>query len=815
MSLVQGFQHDLRYSCRRIRSAPGFTLAVCLALALGVGANTAIFSVLDALLLRPLPVAHLDRLVGVCVASNGVPEPKLAVTAERLRRLQDYHLTLLEDVSGMRNVRVSAFSGDSRIVTAEAVFGNYFGTLGVTPKLGRFLVAADDAPEAEGTAVISEHLWRQWFQSDPEVLKRVLVIAGRPLTIIGVAPEGFKGLHGGNIVSNDIWFPSHFSETPVHDIWTIVFARLKPRATIRQADAELRVASALNPNDDGLTLLPLADTVFTGPPVFYAVAVAVLLLSGLVLFIACANLTNLLLARLTSRTSELALRVALGASRGRVIQLFTIEVGLLVAAGGALGLLLSTAITRLLALVQMPTTGGYFLHYQPSTDWRVFVYALSISIVAAWGITMAVASRALNVEALGSLSASRSAGAGATPRNSSARTKLIASQMACGAVLLISAGVTIRSTLAGLSWNPGFDTAHVAIGHLDYGWQGLKEPIARQTTREIARAFESVPGVVDVALVSDLPETRRAPFLQVLPNGDADDPSGKNAAAYVVSVTPKFFSTIGLRLLRGRDFTSVDDEGSEGVAIINESAARAVFGPRNPLGRHLEIRDSRDRQYKPEPSRMVRIIGVAADAETRSSYAQDRRVLYIPLEQRHAARLSLIVRGSPQLGRLVEMLKDRVKSATPHIALFDVRTMAEEVGGSFAVLRILAGLLAAVGVLGVLLAAVGLYGVVAYTVSQRTREFGVMKALGAKNTHIYMSIVCESCRMMVLGIVPGILLALLFVFFLQRMLPGIRTFDLPTLLVVPLGLWLIGLGASVLPLRRALRLEPYSALREL
>jgi predicted permease len=814
MSLLQGFRHDLAYSCRRIRSAPGFALAVCLALGLGVGANTAFFSVLNALLLKPLPIPHLDRLVGICVTSNGVPKPKLAVTVERLRWLQDRHLTLLDDVAGMRSVRISAFSGDSRVVTAEAVFGNYFGTLGVTPKLGRFLVAGDDAPDAEGAAVISEHVWRQWFHSDPYVLKRVLVVGDRPLTIVGVAPEEFKGLHAGNIVSNDLWLPSHFVESPTPNIWTIVIGRLKPGATTRQADAELRAASALQPNDEGLALLPLEDAVFTGPPVFYAVAAAVLLLSGLVLFIACANLTNLLLARLTSRTTELSLRVALGASRRRVIQLFAIEIGLLVAAGGALGLVLSTAITGVLALVQMPTSGGYLLHYEPSPDWRVFAYALSISIVAAWGITMAVASRALNIEALGSISASRNAGTGATPRITSAQTKLVACQMACGIVLLISAGVTVRSTLAGLSWKPGFDTAHLAIGHLDFGWQGVKEPVARETTREMARAFENVPGVAGVALASDLPETRRAPFLAVLPGGDAGDAAGKPAGAYVVSVTPQFFSTIGLRLLRGRDFTSADVEQSEGVAIVNESAAQAVFGPRNPMGRHVEIRDGRNKQYHPEAARTVRIIGVAADAQTRSSYAQDRRVIYVPLEQRPSARLALIVRGSPQKGRLVETLKDGVKKATPLIALYDVRTMAEEVGGSFAVLRILAALLASVGVLGALLAAIGLYGVVAYTVSQRTREFGVMKALGARNTHIYMSIVRESCRMMVLGIVPGIALALLFVLFLQRTLPSIR-FDVPTLLFVPAGLWLIGLAASILPLSRALRLEPSAALREL
>src|SRR4051812_3981815 len=220
MRFLHDVRHDLRYSSRRLRSAPGFALAVCLTLGLGVGANSTFFSVLDTLLLKPLPLSNLDRVVGVCVTKNGVATPKLAVRGEQLRWLQDRRLTLLDDLSGMRSVRVSAFGRDSRVVTAEAVVGNYFAAVGLTPRLGRLLVSADDAPDAAGATVISEHVWRQWFDADPDVLKRVLVVSGRTLSIVGVAPEAFKGLHAGNIIGNDLWLPSHVLETPSLDIWT-------------------------------------------------------------------------------------------------------------------------------------------------------------------------------------------------------------------------------------------------------------------------------------------------------------------------------------------------------------------------------------------------------------------------------------------------------------------------------------------------------------------------------------------------------------------------------------------------------------------
>ncbi len=809
---MQGLKSDLLHSARRLARTPIFTVSAVATLALGVGINTALFGIVNAVLLKSSRALTADGIAALCLREGNQFNPERLVKTQWVEDVALAASDVVEGVGGVRTFRAVLSTTSvhwSGIVKGEAVFGDYFAALGVRPRLGRLLGPADDVAGAERAVVLSESIWARVFGSDPAIVGRAIRVGGELATVVGIAPRDYRGFLMANVLATDVWIPQRSSQGLYAVPGAVsAIARLKPRISMKQADAVVRsVTRSVEPARPAITLglIPLSSAVFSGPPPFYLAGLSLLGLAALVVFIACANLTNLLLARLSSRTAELAVRQALGAGRLRLLQLLGAETCLLAIVGGGLGLLVSIVATRVLTSIPLPERGGYVAQIEASPDWRVFAYAFATVLVAITGITAALARRASAVEALSVLSSASGSG-GATDARGWIRANLIAGQMASAVVLLMGATLLVRATIHELNWDPGVDTAHVALGELDHTLSRFSETTGRNASAKLLDALGRAPGVTVAALASELPGSRLAMGARLA------DPAGVTAtsgpAARVVRVSPQFFDAFGLKLLAGRAFTASDDGAAQRVAILSESAAAALWpGRASAIGRLVELTlDGGER-------RVVQVVGVAADVKVRSSNPRDRRVVFVPLWQHYAPRVTAIARGGGSAIGLVHVIRETVRQSSPDTTVFDVRTLTEYFAGTSSSLRLAALLLSALGILGMVVACVGLYGLVAYTIGSRAREFGIMKALGAANTAIYGLVLRQCVRMLLKGIVPGVALGWGLGMVLRSFIATVQPLD-ATLLSVPLLLFAVGLIACVLPLRRAVRDEPAISLRQ-
>jgi len=813
---MPGIWGDVRFGLRVWRRNPGFAVVAALTLALGIGLTTAIFSLVNAILFRPLPVAGIEELVGVYNS-----EPNSFISHEPLA-YPDYvdlrdGTTALRSLAGYATVPFALERGDeSEMIFGEAVSGNYFSTLGVQPIHGRALQPEDDAPGAPAVAVLNHATWQSRFGSDPSVLGRDLRLNGRVFTIVGVAPEGFNGMI--RALQAEAWVPTSTLTqlrgsakrlTSRKSRWFWAIGRLAPGATFAQADAELTGIGLglqeLYPDSNrnrSVTILPAADVkILPGvDTVLYATSFVLLGAVGIVLLIASANVANMLLARATFRSREMAVRLSLGVSRWRLVRQLLTESTLLAAAGGLLGLGLAFTSNHVIEAIELPIPIKFALGL--SLDFRVLSFAFVTATLTTllFGLVPALQSARADV-----VTALKSEGATATGSRSRTwlRDGLVVSQVSLCLVLLIAAGLSVRSLRNASSIDPGFDPSGIAVVSLDASLVGYDEETSAALYEGMVEHLAAMPGVQAVTRASHLPLTFEIRTERMTPAGSDAGPIKEWPSHDSGSVAPGYFETLRIPVLRGRVFSNAD-RGDTQLVVINEALAERFWPGQEAVGQMVRL----DEEDPP-----AEVIGVVATARYRTLGEDPRPYLYQNLLQNQETGQVLIARTSGDPAALVPTLRSIVRSADRRVPILVASSFEEAMGTALLLPRMGATVFGLFGVLGMLLAAVGLYGVMAYLVSRRAREMGIRMALGADRGQVLALVVKQGLARTFLGIGIGLVAAFGMTRAIAAILYGVSPTDPVTFIGVSLALIAIATLASWIPARRAASVSPSVALR--
>lgn len=802
---------DVRYACRRLIAAPLFTGVAIGTLALGVGVNTAFFSVINGVIFRPLQVAHADRLVNIAATDGGAIELNRGLDELRLGRLVERKPQLVRDFFTVNNFQTAYDAGGAAsLVMGEAVSGNYFQALGLRPLAGRLLTAADDLAGASGPVVLSARVWARDFGRDPAVVGRVIGVSGLRLTVVGVAPDGFTGMTAPNIFSADLWAPQNslvpLLQSPGNTRGGLhfrAFGRLSDGATISRADAEMRrLGSGIDPVDGASGLAVVAASKGLLPvqlATLQAVLGAVLVaLSSLVLLIACANLSSLVLARVSGRLTEIAVRMAIGAERRHLIQMQLVETSLLAAAAGFVGFAVAWGLTRLAGLIPIPELGGMVMRIDAAPDLGVFFFAFVAAAGAAVLVGWTPAVRASETDPLRAWSSSGGT-SGPTPRASRSTTRLIAFQVGASLAMLLVATLFVRSATAAAAYDVDLDLARITAGHINLAVQKVSDANGPVVFDRLLAA--NAAGGPAIALSSGVPIAGNGRLEKVRVEGQL---SGVITHSLVVS--PNAFEILGIQVALGRVFTDADAAGSAHVVIVNETLAADLWPGKNPLGRSLNVPTSAMKGA-------VTVVGVVKETDHTAMDGRDRRYMFLPLKQNYTPQMTIMVAGDGGEAALAARLKAIVASATPEVAVFDVKPLSALIRLAVTGSRFAAAIIGAVGFLGFVIAMVGLYGSVSFVVGERTREFGIMRALGADGRTIRALVLRDAIRMLMFGMIPGVAITFLLAGFLRSWLLGLPPHDPVTFIAVPLVMLAVGCVAALIPARRASRVDPMQAIR--
>src|SRR5262245_14472494 len=811
-NMIADLWQDLRYGARMLMKQPGFTTIAALTLALGIGANTAIFSVVNSVLLRPLAVAEPERLMRIGRQTSFPNYRDLAEGNEAFSAVAAHSV-------GQFNLG----EGDAMSrVMGELVTGNYFPTLGVPAALGRaFGTETDGAPGAHPVAVISHGLWRRRFGAEAGLVGQTIVLNGRQFTVVGVMPEGFHGTWPLGWAP-EIWAPVTMQPQilPGADrfgdrgnAWLEVFGRMKPGVSPAQAQSAVslgakRLAEAYPKENRGLERIevyPLSEVrgadFIRVIPVFLGL---VTVIAGLVLLIACANVANLLLARAVRRRQEVAIRLALGASRWRLIRQLLTESVLLALAGGGAGCLLAAWLTGLLRSIHPPTPVP--IEISATLDVRALGFTLAVSVLSGLLFGLAPAWYASKLDLVPMLKDDRRTGGGRTARFS-LRNLLVVSQVAVSLVLLICAGLFIRSLGRAQSLDPGFETERALTVPLNLESVGYDEARGRLFYQRLLDQVESAPGVQSASLAQHIPLTlSRNSYVVAVEGYDAK--GSERLGVDSNTVGPRYFETMGIPIIAGREFNRQDGPGAPLVVIINEMMARRFWsGPQPALGRRLRF-TGRDNTFTP----YYEVVGVAKDSKYGSPGEEPKSYLYLSTLQDYGRSRVLHARtmGDPNLLR--RAVRDSILALDKGL-LVEVATMRENLVIAFLPARVAAWLLGLFGLLGLSLAVVGIYGVISYSVSQRTGEIGLRMALGAESRDILRLVIGKGMSLTLIGVGLGGAVSLALTRFLSSLLVGVSATDPLTFLAVPLLLTSIALLAALIPARRATKVDPMIALR--
>ena len=805
---------DVTYACRQLWKSPGFSVVAILTLGLGIGATTAIFSAVHAVVLRPLPVRDPDRIVAVYEFWRGNRGTLSAGNFEDA-------VAVASSFSQRTAVQYSSFNvGD--IADTERVFGarttaGFFGVFSSAPALGRTYTAAEDQPGHEQVVVLSHRLWKRRFGSDPAVVGRQIRLSGRSYQVIGVMPASFDFTDW----SEELWMPIAWTaeRKATHDEHAFqVYARLKPGVTIRQADSELsRLSEDLGrrfPKDDAelsFAVTPMMEDLVGD----YGRRLFVLLGAvAFVLLIACGNIANLLLARSAARAGEMAIRAALGAGRGRIVRQLLTESLVLAAASAMVGLALAAwGIRALMALAP----GDVPRLAQTTLDPVVLCFTLFIAVGSAVLFGLAPAMRTARPDVHAAL---KEGGRGAEMGGvrDRLRTGLIAGELAIALVLLVGAGLLIRSSLALQRVQPGFEphgviTARLSLPSAEYADAGR----VLQTFERIAEAARRIPGVEGAAITSQVPMGAGGNGNGLIPEGKPFEPANVIMSRLRI-VTHGYTEAMRIPILRGRAIRESDRRGALKVMVISEALARAAFPGDDPIGKRLSCceasPDGKGPDYKT-------VVGVAGDVLSRGPGEAPSPEFYLPAAQIPgvawdwiqrtmyiAARTSL----STDSAALAVPLRAAARDIAPGVPLFNVRTMEQRVGESLATSRFNTLLLTLLGAIGVVLAGVGIYGVIAYFVTRRTQEIGVRMALGATRRDVVALVVRQAAWPVGLGIVSGITMSAAITRVLANQLFSVKPHDPVTFGLVTAGLTAVALVASLVPALRAASVDPTRAL---
>ncbi len=838
---------DLRYAVRMMRKNPGFTAVAVISLALGIGANTAIFTLIDTVLLKTLPVKNPHELY---VVARNPARPSMYWNYPDYAAARDQN-TGLSGLIGYSGVNPWGFtagsSGDVRTEVAGGVMvsGNYFQVLGVEPALGRVLNPEDDRKLGEGPYVVLSHsFWRRRFNADPRVVGATVRLNGYPMTIVGVTRAGFTGVELG--VKPDLFVPimmrtaitKYANWNNRNNWWMIVLGRLKPGASIPKLEAELsaigREQEAINRRTalnqryvnraEDVKLLPGAQGYSRLRTTLSQPLTVLMIVVGLVLLIACANVANLLLARAAARRQEIAVRLAIGSGRGRLIWQLLTESTLLGILGGAAGL--GFAFLGVRVLIQlMPQSGWTPVELNVSPDLRLlgFTFAVSIITGALFGLAPALQStRPALVPAL-----RQEAGSTGTREGFRLRKSLVVLQVALSLLLLIGAGLFVRSLENLRTLDAGFHKDHLLFVNVDPARVGYKGQRLRGFYDRLRERVESLPGVRTATLASITPLGRSRWNDEVSIPGYTVKKGEWNVVDQN-AVSPRFLETIGIQIVLGRDFRPEDSPAfspdppelrpigapptpeelaGPRVAIVSESMAKKYFGGRNPIGMRFSLGDT----YKPEQS--FEIVGVARDARYFGLRKEPEPMIYQALWRPGASFRTLCIRTAVDPQVIVQSVRREVQSIDSTVPVLIARTMEQQVDTDILQEKLVATLSGFFGVLALLLASVGLYGVMAHAVTRRTREMGIRMALGADRSQLLWLVLREAILMVAVGAAIGVPAALAVTRFAAAFLYGIGARDPSITVGATAFLTAVALFASYLPARRASRLDPNQALR--
>ena len=818
--------HDLRYAMRTLVKTPAFTLAAIVSLALGIGANTTIFTLLNTLFLNPLPVAKPSELVVVLtVASKNATQfgNLLPLSYPNLKDFRERNV-VLTDLAGYSpplalSLSVPGATEEPQRVFAQLVTGNYFDVLRVHTAAGRVFTPDEDrTPGTHPVAVMGYGLWQRRFGGRADVIGQTITLNRRSFTIVGVAPEGFKGVT--SMFGPELWLPSMMApqlQPKQSGSWlderaAVVFntaGRLKPGVTIAQAEANLKtIARALEqeypePNAGrNVTVLPITETtIFPGMRGMLMLAGGVLMaIVGLVLLIACSNVANLLLARAAARRQEIAVRLALGATRVRLMRQLVTESLVLGAAGGALGFMFGTWGRDLLWAARPAMVANNFVELK--IDGHVFVFALVLSLVTGVVFGMMPALRASRVDLVGALKLEPLCAAGR--RRLSLANVLVVGQVALSLVALITAALFLRSLQRAHTIDLGYGTKPLAVVSVNLAQGGYDEIRGRQFARDVRDRIALVPGIDAVSWSTNLPLWANQ-YRRIAIEGRESAKQADAPLAVVTTVDLEYFKVLGLGVMRGRDFTDADRERSMPVAIVNERMAERYWPNQDPIGRTFRF----DSETIPR-----HIVGVVKTIKYQTLGETPQPAVYLPLRQNYADGLVLYVRATGDPARAIGTVQRELRAMDGQVPLENAASIDDIIDQSLWMVRIAAGLLAVFGALALALASVGLYGLVAYSVNQRRRELGVRMALGAGRVDVLRLVLRDGMGLVAIGLVAGLGLSLVVSRALASLLLGVNASDPISFAGASLLLAAVAFIGSYLPARRASRLDPLLALRE-
>ena len=815
---------DLRYAVRLFARSPGVTATAVLALALGIGANSAIFSLVNGVLLRPLPgVQDADQVVTLEPAQNGRAQYSFGYPD-----YVDYrdHNSSFAGLAAHCGTPLSFNNGAPERLRGDLVTGNYFSVLGVIPAAGRMIAPEDDdQPGAHAVAVLSYGFWLRAFGGDAEAVGRGIKLNGYDFTIVGVASRDFRGTETGG--SYDVWIPikmqvqamprtmgrNWFNDRSAG--WLSLFGRLRPGVSVDQAQSELTtIAGGLeqsypdtNTGRDVSVLagLGLDSDDRTSLRNFLAL---LLVAVTLLLLIACSNVANLLLLRATSRRREIAVKLALGATRGRLIRQLLTEASLLSLIAGGLGLLLAPWSAELILAFQQPAYGLRGVNISP--DARVLAFTAVISIVTAVMFGLAPAMKASKVDLVTSL---KDGAPSSGHRKSRLQGNLVVAQVALSLVLLIGAGLAVRTMQQALMMDRGFDGENMVLMSMDLTIRGYSESQGRSFYEELVKRVDALPEVISSSLAKTVPPNDWSDRLSVFLPGDEPPPDvlrvrddlGLRVDAN--RIAPNYFRTLGIPILEGREFNNLDRLGTTPVAVVNEKLASRLWPGESAVGRLLSV------PFWREPRPPVEIIGVARDTKHRSLLAEMPMLIYLPELQAYDGRATLVARIGGDPTKLIPAIRREVAALDKDLTLYAVKTMSEQIESTLWQQRTAAGLIGIFGLLAIALAAIGIYGVIAHSVAQRTREIGIRMALGADARDVRRMIVRQGLRLALTGVVVGLVAAFALTRLMSSLLYGVSATDPLTFVISSVALVGVALGACLVPARRATKVDPMIALR--
>jgi putative ABC transport system permease protein len=798
---------DIRLGLRRLLGTPGFTAVAILTLGFGIGANTAIFTIVNKALLKPLPVKDASEIIALSNASNdGRMFPAFSyLNYVDLRAISDSAVNLMAYAPTPVSL---SHDGVNERVWGYIVSGNYFDVLGLRPSVGRLISTDDDvAPGSHPLSVISYDAWRRRFGADPEIVGRDILVNGRKFTVIGVAPPDFVGVEVA--FTAEIWFPMMMqSEISPGSRWQTnrSFENLYVDGRIRRGTSESSVRAVLRsaaadlarqfPNENqGKTIEISPAGLFgtMGRGVMMGVSGVMMAAVALVLLLVCTNLINLCLARSAYRQREIFVQQALGASRGRVMRQLLTESFLLSGAGGGVGLLVAYWFTTAASRFRLPL--DIPLSFEFSLDWRVLVFTAAISIAAGAGFGL-----------LPAWQSSAAVNASLRPK-SRMRNVLVAAQVSLSLVLMIFAGLSLRSLQHAQFVDLGINPENAVETGFDLNLQGYSRERRSQFVRDLLDRVGGLPGIVAAGVGTGVPPDPHIASAVIRIEGAPPPERGTAPRAIFASVTPEYRQALGMTLLSGRDFADRDNESSPLVGIVNETFARRFWNGDDPLGKRFAIGESGDAWFQ--------VVGIVRDGKYRSLGESPSPFAMVPLFQSNSGLLRIVARSSPRNGNRLEDVRREIEALDPNLPVFDSRSLTEHMRLPLFPATIAAVMFGSFGTLALVIAALGIFGVVSFTVSRRTQEIGIRMALGASRASVIRLILRQGMFPVAVGMALGFFCCLVLspVIEMGEILYGISETDPVSFGAILMVLGVVALLACYLPARRASKVDPLVALR--